>query len=206
MQNDSVFETKNTYNKIYSDYASRNKTLHENVKQLLDIFVKLVEGKRVLDIGCASGRESKYLSDNGFEVVGIDISEKFVSVAKKECDNCKFYVQDMRKLTFKKDEFEGLWVNASFLHIPKKYALKTLRGFYKILNSKGIMLINVMEGMFDDLRLNKELGWPERHFSDYEEKEFESLLNKVGFSIIKKIPLTTSWGAKFLNYFCKKYD
>ncbi len=44
-------------------------------------------GQKVLDIGCGSGVFSGFLSDLGFEVVGIDISDGLIKVGKKNLAN-----------------------------------------------------------------------------------------------------------------------
>ncbi len=73
--------TAATYKKIYKEYSSRN-IMNDNIKILLDKFIGLINGIEVLDIGCASGRESKYLCEKGFNVTGIGITEEFLNIAK----------------------------------------------------------------------------------------------------------------------------
>src|SRR5207302_1197576 len=42
----------------------------------------LAPGARVLDVGCGPGRHAHALGRRGFEVVGVDISERFVALAR----------------------------------------------------------------------------------------------------------------------------
>lgn len=42
-----------------------------------------VENKKILDLGCGVGRNSNYLADMGNTVIGIEISKKAISIAKK---------------------------------------------------------------------------------------------------------------------------
>src|ERR1035437_8542424 len=61
--------------------------------------LKIPSGSSILDCGCGKGRHSIYLNEKGFEVTGIDISEKSILEAKKsEKKNLAFYVHDMRNL------------------------------------------------------------------------------------------------------------
>lgn len=200
----SIKITKNSYERIFEIYSSRTTKIDKESKKFLKIFIKLLKGKKVLNIGSASGIESKYLHDSGLKVIGIDISENFTKSASATFKDCKFLQMDMRKLTFPDNSFNGLWVNSSFLHIPKKYSKSTLRGFWRVLKKNGILFINVMEGRYDGTRKNKELNWPERHFSDYKKEEFENLIRKSNFSIVKERIIKTSWGKTFLNYFLEK--
>jgi ubiquinone/menaquinone biosynthesis C-methylase UbiE len=43
---------------------------------------------------------------------------------------------DMRKLTFKDKTFDGIRACASFLHIPKEEAEKTLQEFFRVLKKE----------------------------------------------------------------------
>lgn len=39
---------------------------------------------RILDLGCGTGRLSRYLAENGYEVVGLDSSEEMLAVARSQ--------------------------------------------------------------------------------------------------------------------------
>jgi len=54
-------------------------------------------GSRMLDLGCGSGRHSKYLASKGFDVTGIDLASSSIRQAKRaETDSLHFYRHDMR--------------------------------------------------------------------------------------------------------------
>lgn len=42
-----------------------------------------VEGKKILDLGCGTGRNSNYLSEKGNSVIGIEISKTAIGLAKE---------------------------------------------------------------------------------------------------------------------------
>jgi len=44
----------------------------------------LKKGDKVLDVGCGSGLKSKYLYSKGFDVTGIDLSDKLIDIARRE--------------------------------------------------------------------------------------------------------------------------
>jgi 2-polyprenyl-3-methyl-5-hydroxy-6-metoxy-1,4-benzoquinol methylase len=205
MSDDNVVQTKNTYKKIYKEYEEANERFPDTVKTALDTFITYLKGKKVLDIGCAAGRESKYLDEKGLDVTGCDITEEFVESAKKNCPTCNFFVADMRSLNTHHERYDGLWVSASFLHIPKADALKTLQGFFNILNNNGILFLSVMKGAYDDVRPNEQMKWPARHFSDYESSEMQALLMKAGFTLLEETSSTTDWGPIFLIFYCTKH-
>lgn len=54
---------------------------------------------RFLDLACGKGRHAIYLNKKGFDVTGIDLSEKSIVCAKtSENEKLHFYTHDMRKL------------------------------------------------------------------------------------------------------------
>jgi 2-polyprenyl-3-methyl-5-hydroxy-6-metoxy-1,4-benzoquinol methylase len=45
---------------------------------------RLKSGGTVLDVGCAGGRDSKKLVGRGFKVIGIDLVDSFLKIARKK--------------------------------------------------------------------------------------------------------------------------
>lgn len=71
-------------------------------KLFLDNLIKLLKlpaKSSILDCGCGKGRHSIYLSEKGFKVTGLDISEPNILESKKgEKDNLIFFTHDLRNL------------------------------------------------------------------------------------------------------------
>ena len=65
----------------YLRYSFTYGTVQE-VDVLVDV-LGLTEGSRLLDVGCGPGRHSHELARRGIEVVGIDVSETFVDLARQ---------------------------------------------------------------------------------------------------------------------------
>lgn len=58
----------------------------------------LSAGAAVLDLGCGSGRHSRYLNAKGFDVTGLDLSAESLKLAKSgEGPHLRFVRQDMRQ-------------------------------------------------------------------------------------------------------------
>ncbi|MEZ5343412.1 MAG: class I SAM-dependent methyltransferase [Acidimicrobiales bacterium] len=90
----------------YLRYSFTKGTRHE-VDALIDL-LDLVPGERILDVGCGPGRHSLALAERGFDVVGIDIAERFVEIANTNApDNATFLVCDARDLAFDQ-EFDAV--------------------------------------------------------------------------------------------------
>ncbi|MDQ3945296.1 MAG: class I SAM-dependent methyltransferase [Actinomycetota bacterium] len=61
----------------------------------------LVSGMRVLDVGCGPGRHAHALARSGLEVVGVDISERFVELARRDAPPGATFVRgDARALGY----------------------------------------------------------------------------------------------------------
>ncbi len=61
----------------------------------------LVPGTRLLDVGCGPGRHAHALARRGLEVVGIDISQRFVDLASADAPpGATFRRADARNLAF----------------------------------------------------------------------------------------------------------
>jgi SAM-dependent methyltransferase len=61
----------------------------------------LEPGQRVLDVGCGPGRHANELGRRGIEVVGVDISERFVELARHDAvPGVSFERADARRLTY----------------------------------------------------------------------------------------------------------
>ncbi len=68
----------------------------------------LEPGMRVLDVGCGPGRHARALAERGIEVVGVDISPRFVELAAEGAPpNASFIVGDARALMYD-SEFDAV--------------------------------------------------------------------------------------------------
>ena len=72
----------------------------QEVDFLLDV-LELEPGSRLLDVGCGPGRHANSLAERGFQVVGIDISRRFVEIAEERAvPGATFLRADARELAF----------------------------------------------------------------------------------------------------------
>ena len=88
----------------YLRYSFTKGTAQE-VGFLVDV-LGLEPGTRVLDVGCGPGRHAYALAERGITVHGVDISERFVELARAGApDGATFARADARRLAFD-DEFD----------------------------------------------------------------------------------------------------
>lgn len=91
-------------------YRKRGRNEAQVFLQHLLAYLALPLNTSILDLACGSGRYAILLAEMGYPVVGVDLSEKQINIAKNFVNrNLKFYVEDMRKLNF--DNEFGLILN-----------------------------------------------------------------------------------------------
>lgn len=89
MSNQTV---KAGYNKAAEEYLNKYRGIFNNNKHLDLLIEKLNPRARILDLGCGAGIPiDKYLIDKGFKVIGIDISEKQIELAKNNVPEGEFF-------------------------------------------------------------------------------------------------------------------
>ena len=90
---------------IFSDYANYYNLIYKNkdyqsevnyVEQLINRYATR-SGKRILDVGCGTGYHAIIFQNKGYDVFGIDLSQKMIDIANinnKKKDSPKFKVID----------------------------------------------------------------------------------------------------------------
>ena len=57
------------------------------------------EGARVLDAGCGTGRVGSRLEELGFSVVGVDVDESMLAVARRTAPQVPWHLADLSRIT-----------------------------------------------------------------------------------------------------------
>jgi len=180
---------KSTYNQIAEDWTKdhENDTWWINGTDKFASYLK--QGGSVLDVGCASGIKSEYLTRKGFVVTGIDLSDKMIELAQKKMPLQFFFVRDINEPLNLRTEFDGIFAQAVLLHIPKKDIKKVLGNLVGLLKPKGYLYIAVKglkEGQPEEQIIKEsDYGYEyERFFSFYTPKELENYLKELGMVIV----------------------
>ena len=177
--------------KAYDDFADifAEDSLKWTPFDLIDDFSALLKpGLKVLDIGCAGGRDTKELSNKGFEVVGLDASKKLVIHAQNRFPDIKFMAGDMLKMPLPNDSFDGIWCHAVILHLETiKDVNRSIKEMNRVLRSGGVVHLytkgyisgpeteDVVSAFFDKPRF----------FRYFKLDKLTDLLKKNKFQIIK---------------------
>ena len=109
-----------------------------------EVIAHFPSGARLLDIGCGLGREAFPLSDLGYDVVGIDISQEVVAqgrqLSAEKGYSIPFVVFDGRKLPFPDESFDGvlIWAQTYGLLYGEDYKRDYLTECRRVLKTGGL--------------------------------------------------------------------
>lgn len=182
-------DLKETYNKIAADWWKDHRDDTWWVEGMEKFVSFLKPRDLVLDIGCGAGTKTKYLTEKGLNVLGIDFSEEMVRIARREVPEGRFLVMDAKDLGGLKEEFDGILAHAVLLHTPKKEVSSVLRNWISKLKPYGYLCIAVKEirpNEREEMMVKEEdYGYPyERFFSYFSWEEVRSYLKDLGLKVL----------------------
>jgi len=143
------------------------------------------EGK-VLDIGCAWGRDSKSFFERGFSVIGVDLSSEMLKIAKKLAPGCSFVLADLRSLPLADNCADGIWCCATLLHLKRSEIIKALLEFKRVLRANAPCYIQVKKGTGEEIVGQSFSQGKQRFFTYFHENEIRVICQSAGFRIINE--------------------
>jgi len=130
------------------------------------------------------GISPRYLSDKGLDILGVDISEKCIEIARRENPEMRFQIMDMARLNIADESIDGIVSFYSIIHTPKRFMRVLFCEFNRVLKKGGKILVVVKkgeeEGYVDELEGFKT----SLYFAHFTEEEVKSFLEANGFSVI----------------------
>jgi ubiquinone/menaquinone biosynthesis C-methylase UbiE len=196
---------KDGYNTIANRYLSERRRDSEDVHLLQDFMERLPTNAHVLDAGCGAGIPISQMLSERFQVTGVDFSEAQIDLARKNVPGARFLCEDMTKLDFPENTFDGITSYYAIIHIPREEHRALLTNFYRMLKPNGIGLLCLgAEHLVDDIDENY-LG-ARMYWSHYDTETYLNILNECGFSVMwsKRVSDETCEGAAHLFVLVQK--
>jgi SAM-dependent methyltransferase len=134
---------------------------------------------RILDLGCGPGRDIVAFQAEGHQVIGLDATPAFVEMAK-QVSNSEVWQQNFLALDLPEQYFDGIFANASLIHVPQAEMLRVLKDLYRSLIPGGAIAMSIIRGEGEGF-IDRLTG--QRYTSFWEYTAIAPLLEQAGFTI-----------------------
>ena len=129
------------------DAATRNHaTVRENVKWICSV-APAEQYLSLLDLGCGPGIYAEEFHKRGYQVTGMDISERSISYARNSAQEknlpIKYYHQNFLTMDFKKQFDLVTLIYYDFCTLPTEDRAKILKNIYAALKPGGLLIVEV---------------------------------------------------------------
>lgn len=139
-------DVKDFYNKTAQQWADKFYADDEHLPVLLDFMGRLPYGSRVLDLCCGAGYDSMRLAQMGASVVGIDLSEESIAIAKERNPKIPFYVGNMLDDYSDIGHVDAIICLAGLVHLPEEQLRMAFERMAQVMAPGGVVLLMVRDG------------------------------------------------------------
>ncbi len=180
------------YNKTAENYAIQfiDELSHKHFDRIiLNAFAAENKSKgKLIDLGCGPGQTTKYVAGCGFtDLIGTDLSEEMIRVAKHTNPQLTFEVADMLLLPYPDQYFGSAVAFYSIVHFDYEQVKKAFTEINSVLISDGAFLFSFHIGD-QIIHLDTFLEHPVNiDFHFFETAIIKNLLAEAGFEIIDLI-------------------
>lgn len=193
--------------KYYNDNAklyfeqTKEGNLTENYERFLN---EIPKKSYILDLGCGSGRDSKYFIEQGYKVRAVDGSIEMCKLASS------YIHQNVECMLFEdledKSIYDGIWACSSILHIEKEKLPDIIIKMVDALKTNGIIFTSFKKGNGYEIKEGK-------YYNYITKEELEEILEKLHLNIkiidyFETLPSTNrpnTEGTIWSNYIIKKF-
>jgi SAM-dependent methyltransferase len=139
------------------------------------IIFKYVKGRKAIDIGCGTGRSTRFLQKLGFDAVGVDIAEDMIKQARQIDPEGDYHlIKDGDFSRLKQGDYDLIQSVFTFDNIPtKERKVKLFTELGELLNSEG-KIVNLVSS--PDIYVNE---WESFSTKDFPENKHAKCGDKV---------------------------
>jgi 2-polyprenyl-3-methyl-5-hydroxy-6-metoxy-1,4-benzoquinol methylase len=123
--------------------AYRNEQAERSTHRLLERtfgYVNLPRGAEILDAGCGTGTNSRWLARRGFQVTGVDLSQFALDKAGESAPDVAFRQASLTDLPFADGSFDAILCHGVIMHIPDFE--KALDELVRVLRPDGYLVLS----------------------------------------------------------------
>ncbi len=169
-------------------YFQKRDHLDLHIAQTLEIFMHTHHLKKTLDVGCGTGRLTKFLNEHGFDATGCDKEEQALRIARKINKKSKIKKATADRLPFKNQTFDLVTSLSVIEHLTKKEANTFILETKRVLKKDGFIFI-ITPNFTSPMRYIKGKNWfgysDPTHIQFFTPKTLSKLLQNHGFQHIQ---------------------
>jgi ubiquinone/menaquinone biosynthesis C-methylase UbiE len=172
------------YDQVAHDYARLEwEPEWPRMRWLRKLLNRLEPGSSVLDLGCGSGKPADVEISKEHQVTGVDISQTQIDLARQNVPTGYFLHGDAGSVEFPQSSFDAVVSFYTLEHIPREEHKTVLRRIYNWLRVRGLLLISMEAGDYDDV-MGEWLGVP-MFISCYDPDTMKQMVNEAGFELLE---------------------
>lgn len=144
----------------------------------------LKAGDKILEIGCGIGTVVYELKSQGYDVIGIDISQEAIIYGLKKYGDIHLEAQAAEALPYEDESFDVVLSFDLFEHIAQ--VDKHISEVYRVLKSEGYYLFqtpNKYSNVIFETLAHKSLKWRRAHPSLHTPAQLKRRLMRHGFDV-----------------------
>jgi SAM-dependent methyltransferase len=133
---------------------------------------------RILDFGCGPGRDLISFCERGHQPTGLDGTLAFVRMARERAGVDVFH-QNFLALDLPREQFDGVFANASLFHVPSSELPRVLEELRDCLTPGGVLFASNPRG-------DNHEGWSGQRYCVYHDfEQWKRLVCDAGFEEIR---------------------
>ena len=177
----------------YPQPAKRNillrfarKLITQMMAKNISVIIPYIENGRILDVGCGSGRFLKWLKEHGWDVYGVELSEKAAQNAAKSGLNV--FCGELQDAGYSSGSFDAILINQVLEHVHDPMAI--LREANRLLKNGGRLIVGVPNIESYESRIFGEYWSPldiPRHLYHFSFPVLAAMLDMTGFYVSKSV-------------------
>lgn len=135
-----IEELAAAYDALASTYAAGRHRF--DTRPVLESCAKLLPRRaRILDAGCGAGEPvARYFVNRGDDVIGIDLSEGMLDLARQKVPEARYERMDLSDLGFPPEAFDLVASVYCLFHLDRSEHQKIFSGFARVLAPGGVLL------------------------------------------------------------------